>query len=558
MDIKDYAKSLSQSNRRFRRALSLATEQRLIDNWRKTGTNVANVSSWEYCSFAQLRNHHLQISKSWKVKFTEDFINRELPSHCLKPTVFCGYAQTTSQAQVVECLNENYEPTRECGRIKFIITDKTPFFSAQGGQDHDNAIIVTQNNVTTSPDRLKIKAAQTYQQVVLHELDVSTLSEQIVLTQIKNKQTVSIVVNQKRRHQLACNHSATHLLHQAVQRLFGIEAKQKGSAIFASYFRFDFNCQRSLQSNDLKQINLLVNTQIKSKLRATVEEVSFAEIQANEQIEKHFQESYPARVRTIRFGLFSYEVCGGTHVNNTSEIECFLAIKITKKGFDLYRIVVITGWDQVYQYYVDRIKKIRQLLDKVGQDYATKVEKYKFKLLRKHKFQEQFVSMLSDDFLNQLTSAESDIEKYIRVKSKCAAKSQNILAPSQVWKKLSHQQIKWSAQISLHYLLLNSTDSSEQLNVAKLLKNTANYRHLFGQNAILLFAQPCSDKKIRVTIFTNINSNKKNIANARDLLLKLTGFFTGSGGGSRLFASGVLVRETLTHNDLINWQKTYS
>ena len=175
-------------------------------------------------------------------------------------------------------------------------------------------------------------------------------------------------LNYELRSNTSCNHTATHLLHQALRFVLGNHVQQKGSMVNSKMFRFDFSHFSKLKNEELKNIEKFVNERILEKI--PLEEQR--EISYNKALEEGaialFGEKYGKNVRTIRFGQ-SFELCGGTHVNNTSDIWYFKIISESAVASGVRRIEAITG-SAVKNYFENQttiLENISQLL-KQSQD----------------------------------------------------------------------------------------------------------------------------------------------------------------------------------------------
>src|SRR5690606_15584267 len=169
------------------------------------------------------------------------------------------------------------------------------------------------------------------------------------------------VVDRKQRHRTACNHTATHLLHQALREILGMHVEQKGSAVHSKYLRFDFSHFAKLTPDELQQVESFVNARIYGSLPLEEQRGIPLEKAVEQGAMALFGEKYGDTVRTIRFGQ-SVELCGGTHVRNTSDIWHF---KIRSEGAvaaGIRRIEAITS-DAVKDFYSENNRILFQIKD---------------------------------------------------------------------------------------------------------------------------------------------------------------------------------------------------
>ena len=169
------------------------------------------------------------------------------------------------------------------------------------------------------------------------------------------------VVDQKQRHRTECNHTATHLLHQALREILGEHVEQKGSAVHSKYLRFDFSHFSKLTVEQLRDVENFVNARIEGKLSLEENRSVPMETAIEDGAMALFGEKYGDTVRTIKFGQ-SIELCGGTHVNNTSDIWHF---KIRSEGAvasGIRRIEAITN-DAVKDFYFENNRAYFEMKD---------------------------------------------------------------------------------------------------------------------------------------------------------------------------------------------------
>lgn len=169
------------------------------------------------------------------------------------------------------------------------------------------------------------------------------------------------VVDKKQRQRTACNHTATHLLHQALRQILGTHVEQKGSAVHSKYLRFDFSHFAKLTVDEIREVENFVNSRIHGKLPLQEQRAIPLEEARKQGAVALFGEKYGDTVRTIRFGQ-SIELCGGTHVDNTADIWHF---KIRSEGAvaaGIRRIEAITS-DAVKDFYSENNSLLFQIKD---------------------------------------------------------------------------------------------------------------------------------------------------------------------------------------------------
>ena len=241
----------------------------------------------------------------------------------LPPTDFLGYRRLEATARVLTVTGDGE-----------VILDRTPFYGEGGGQVGD----------TGSLDGLRVTdTRKTPRGVFLHHVE-GALPEA--------GQRIRATVDGSRRRGVARNHSATHLLHRALREVLGSEAHQAGSLVAPDRLRFDYTAPKAPTPEDLKRVESLVNEHILAALPVRTEEMSLDEARALGAMAL-FGEKYGERVRVVRMGDWSLELCGGTHVRNTSEIGLFKLTAETGIGSGVRRIEAVTA-EGVLRYLEER------------------------------------------------------------------------------------------------------------------------------------------------------------------------------------------------------------
>jgi len=223
--------------------------------------------------------------------------------------------------------------------------NKTPFYPEGGGQVGDKGYLEDVHG-----DIIYILDTKKENNIIIH----------VVENLPKNtNESFNAVVDQKQRQRTAANHSATHLLHQALREVLGTHVEQKGSAVHSKHLRFDFSHFSKLTTDELRDVENFVNARIEGKLPLVEKRNIPKEEAIADGAMSLFGEKYGDSVRSIRFGQ-SIELCGGTHVENTSDIWHF---KIKSEGAvaaGIRRIEAIT-MDATKDYYLENDKVFIEL-----------------------------------------------------------------------------------------------------------------------------------------------------------------------------------------------------
>jgi alanyl-tRNA synthetase len=266
-------------------------------------------------------------------------------------TEFIGYttAATTAKVEVL-LVGGISEETAEAGREVQIVLDKTPFYAESGGQIGDKGYI--------SGDGVLVRVEE-----VKKESDFFVHFGHIERGTLRIGDNVKAQINTAYRRRSQANHTATHLLQAALKKVVDEGISQAGSLVSFDRLRFDFNCPRALTSEEVQQIEELVNTWISEAHSAKIEVLPLAEAKARGAVAM-FGEKYGDEVRVIEFPGVSMELCGGTHVNNTGEIGVFKIISEAGVSSGIRRIEAVSG-AAILDYLNVRDKVVKDLSDRL-------------------------------------------------------------------------------------------------------------------------------------------------------------------------------------------------
>ena len=251
---------------------------------------------------------------------------------------FTGYGSLSSKGKILVIAGEEeLTAALTAGERGTIITDITPFYAAMGGQSGDKGIIVNNEGSFVVEDCIKIQGNKTGHVGYVKEglLRAGTEAE--------------LEVDRENREETCKNHSATHLLHKALRNILGKHVEQAGSLVEAGRLRFDFTHFSALTAKELEKVEDEVNAEIKAALKV---ETDIMDIEAAKQSGAMalFGEKYGEKVRVVSMGDYSKELCGGTHVKNTSEIAEFKILSESGIAAGVRRIEAITS-NSVQDYY---------------------------------------------------------------------------------------------------------------------------------------------------------------------------------------------------------------
>ncbi|MDY4297887.1 MULTISPECIES: alanine--tRNA ligase [unclassified Xanthomonas] len=281
----------------------------------------------------------------------------------LAPTVFLGYDSLQADGLRVVALLKDGRPVQsaQAGDAVIVLTDKTPFYAESGGQVGDLGTLTAAGTRVTVTDTQKF-AGQFHGHV-------GTLEE----GSLKLGDVLAGEVDAERRGATILNHSATHLLHAALREVLGTHVQQKGSLVAPDRLRFDFSHFQSIGAEELALIERKVNQQVRANNAAEVHQMGMQEA-LDFGAMALFGEKYGERVRVLKMGDYSTELCGGTHVGRTGDIGLF---KITSEGgvsAGVRRIEAVTGQGAL-DYVAAEEARLREAADLVGGNSHDVVDK---------------------------------------------------------------------------------------------------------------------------------------------------------------------------------------
>ena len=254
----------------------------------------------------------------------------------LENTVFTGYDSFEEETAILGAFSFQGEAVEkpEAGDELILVTDRTPFYGESGGQIGDIGSILQDGMVVGDVlDSKKSTEGRIYHVV-------RTTSA------IDESKPVTLKVDGERRAAIMRNHSATHLLHRALNEVLGVHATQKGSYVDDKYLRFDFSHFENLTKEETVRIEDLVNQYILAHAGVATELLPIAEAKKIGAM-AIFGEKYGDEVRVVTMGDISMEFCGGTHVRNTSHIGSFKILSESSIGSGLRRIEACTGLEVI-------------------------------------------------------------------------------------------------------------------------------------------------------------------------------------------------------------------
>ncbi len=265
-------------------------------------------------------------------------------------TEFVGYTEISFNSKIIVVIKDEKETkslnTNEKG---IILLDKTPFYPEGGGQVGDSGIINGNGLFAKITDTKKNSKGQ-----ILHFVEV-------VEGTLIDGSEVYVEVNKLERLSTARNHSVTHLLHKALKEVVGAHVNQAGSLVMPDRLRFDFTHFEALKKEELNRIEKLVNDKIFEGLEVRAIETSLDDAR-KQGAAALFDEKYGDVVRLVEMGDYSKELCGGTHVSNSSQIGIFKIVSESGIASGVRRIEAITG-KKAYEEFVQLEMQVLNITD---------------------------------------------------------------------------------------------------------------------------------------------------------------------------------------------------
>ena len=397
-----------------------------------------------------------------------------------KDTVFIGYDQTEAQVKIDGIFKDNNPCSiLNDGDEGVIILNQSPFYAESGGQVGDIGIIQAKNFEFIVSDTFKFNGS-----IFGHAGYVQS-------GKINLNDKANAVINISHRSNIKRNHSATHLLHKALKIILGEHVEQKGSLVDSVKTRFDFSHNKALNSKEIKEVELIVNSEI---LQNQVTQTRLIKI---EEAEKEgammlFGEKYDDQVRVLNIGNSS-ELCGGTHVDSTGDIGLFKIQSEVGVASGIRRIEATTGYNLI-----EIIEQQKTILEKVASELNTGTQDIPIKL-------------------NQLLSQIKDNEKVIyNLKSKIASNEGDGLLD----KVIKIKNYSFLAEV------INDQDSNQLREMVDKLKHNL-------KSAVIIL---CTIAESKISFAVGVTDNLTNEIDAGKIAKLLGEGVDGKGGGRKNMA----------------------
>ena len=399
-------------------------------------------------------------------------------------TDFVGYEIDEVKTKILELVSLSDGKTQEDikkNEETLVILDKTPFYAESGGQVGDSGALIG--------DKFEFQVTDT-QKIGDHVGHIGALAK----GSVSKGDGVLARINKQARNQTALNHSATHLLNSALRTVLGDHVEQRGSLVNEEKLRFDFVHQKQVTKDEIKEIEAIVNSEIRANSKATTETMPIKEAEKKGAL-AFFGDKYGEEVRVLSMGGdFSVELCGGTHVQRTGDIGYFKIITETSISAGVRRIEALTGEAAV----------------NLSQDSHDNLDSLALKLNTSSEEVRDKISQLIDS--NKTLKQELD---KLRSSSLSATASDMSLESEEI------------AGLKVIAKKMEGLDSS-------VLRETADKLRNKEKNSLIVLISIFEDK-VPLVIATHKELDQ---IDARDVMNHLVNLLGGSGGGRSDFAQG--------------------
>jgi alanyl-tRNA synthetase len=415
----------------------------------------------------------------------------------IKSTEFLGFEQSGSESIILSLISDNKSVDKLIkGEEGVIILNQTPFYGESGGQVGDNGYLQNENFKFNVNNTTKI-----FGNYFLHW-------GQVIKGSCNVGEVLEAYIDYNRRHLIKCNHSSTHLLHSALREVLGNHIFQKGSLVNDEKLRFDFSHNDMISEENLKKIELLVNKIIKQRSPVQIELQDHNEA-VNSGAIALFGEKYGDEVRVVEMGkdrdnFFSRELCGGTHVNNTGDIEKFKIINESSIASGIRRIEALTNIS----------------VNIFNRDQESKQKDFKMQIKKEINKYIDLIKIINPQKIYNIDLQENLEEQLKKIKKIYNDNKQNI----DIAKNKENIKIEKIGNYNLIYLLSNNYPS-------KALKMFIDeQKKLHPKESIIVLVSTDQNK---VSIIVGLTDDLTNIYDATNIVKVASTIVGGKGGGGR-------------------------
>ena len=325
------------------------------------------------------------VYQSIDAALTTKFVGYDRLTHDSRITVL------TTETELVEALTD--------GQTGTVIVEETPFYATMGGQQADTGVIICPDGEFQVEDTIALQGGK-----VGHV-------GRVVKGMLRVGETVTLKVCPERRNATAINHSATHLLQKALRTVLGDHVEQAGSYVDKDRLRFDFTHFSAMTGEEIEKVEALVNEEIRAALPVNTEIMTLDEAKKTGAMAL-FGEKYGETVRVVKMGDFSTELCGGTHVANTSAISSFKIISESGIAAGVRRIEALTasGLMKHYEEVERELHEAAETAKTTPADLKKKILAMQEEIKSLHSENEKLKSKLANDSLGDVMNQVKEVK----------------------------------------------------------------------------------------------------------------------------------------------------
>ena len=285
------------------------------------------------------------------------------------------------------------------GEKACVITSETPFYGTMGGQVGDRGVIESANGKFEVEDTIHLQGGK-----------IGHIGH-MVSGMFQTGEAVTLKVDEENRALIGRNHSATHILHKALRTVLGTHVEQAGSLVTRDRLRFDFTHFSAMTPAEIKEVEAIVNKEIRAALPVVTDVMGLEDAKKTGAMAL-FGEKYGDKVRVVRMGDFSTELCGGTHVKNTSEISCFKILSEAGVAAGVRRIEALTSDGLIHHYenVEQELHAAAAAAKSTPADLQTKIESMMEEIKALHSENEKLKSKLAKEAMGDVMDQVQEVK----------------------------------------------------------------------------------------------------------------------------------------------------
>ncbi|MDN6729893.1 MAG: alanine--tRNA ligase [Alkalibacterium gilvum] len=381
-------------------------------------------------------------------------------------STFIGYNQDETTTTLIKIIkDEAFVEEIEPGESARLLFEESPFYAEKGGQVGDTGLILNEDK-TVMAEILNVKSGPEGQPI--HDVKVRK--------KMSNNETYYLVIDKHRRRLIERNHTATHLLHQTLKEVLGNHVNQAGSLVEDGQLRFDFTHFNQVTEEELKEMEKQVNQKILENIRVETTETTIDKAKEMGAVAL-FGEKYGKHVRVVSINDYSKELCGGTHVETTSEIGLFKILSESGIGAGTRRIIARTS-EGAYQWIDEQLNILNQtsklLRVQSLNELPIRVEGLQKELKDANHVNESLHAKLAESQAEDIFKKVTDIDGITVIAEEIKAKDMNQL------RKLAD---KWK-QNDYSDILVLGLRNGEKVNLIASLNDKARQNEMKAGNLI--------------------------------------------------------------------------